>query len=168
MFYEVYQRLNHGHNIEDHVVLDHDVRVKGRFKVTSKKGVEVRVFLERGKTLKVGEVLKTECGKEIEILGAEEAVSHAECASWETFSKACYHLGNRHVKIQVGERWLRMKPDYVLEAMLELLGLSVSKENALFIPEDGAYSGGGHAHADDAHDEHSHDKANDGDHHHHH
>jgi urease accessory protein len=168
MFYEVYQRLNHGHNIEDHVVLDHDVRVKGRFKVTSKKGVEVRVFLERGNTLKVGEVLKTECGKEIEILGAEEEVTHAECENWETFSKACYHLGNRHVKIQVGERWLRMKPDYVLEAMLELLGLSVSKKTVLFIPEDGAYSGGGHAHGDDSHDEHSHDKANDGDHHHHH
>jgi urease accessory protein len=61
-----------------------------------------------------------------------------------------------------------MKPDYVLEAMLELLGLSVSKENVLFIPEDGAYSGGGHSHGDDSHDEHSHDKANDGGHHHHH
>lgn len=152
--YEVYQRLNHGHHIEDHVVLDHDIRVKGRFKVISKKGIEVRVFLERGKTLQVGEVLKTECGKEIEILGAEEDVTRAECDDWETFSKACYHLGNRHVKIEVGNRYLRMKPDYVLEEMLELLGLTVSKENAVFLPEDGAYAGGhshGHSH------EHSHD-----------
>jgi urease accessory protein len=152
MIYEVYQRLDHGHDIDDYVVLDHDIRVKGRFKVTSQKGVEVRVFLERGKTLKVGEVLKTECGKEIEILGAEEDVTRATCDDWAVFSKACYHLGNRHVKIQIGgggdsERWLRMKPDYVLEEMLELLGLTVTKDNAVFLPEDGAYSGGGHGHS---------------------
>jgi urease accessory protein len=150
MFYEVYQRLNHGHDIKDQVVLDHDVRVKGRFKTTSQQGVEVRVFLERGKTLQVGEVLKTECGKEIEVLGAEEDVAYATCDNWENFSKACYHLGNRHVKIQVGERWLRMKPDYVLEEMLVLLGLQVTQERAVFIPEDGAYTGthhqGGHHH----------------------
>lgn len=146
MSYEVYQRLDHGHHIVDQVVLDHDVRVKGRFKVLSEKGVEVRVFLERGKTLRVGEVLKTECGKEIEILGAEETVAVATCDNWEAFSKACYHLGNRHVKIQVGERWLAMKPDYVLEEMLVLLGLTVSQKQAVFIPEDGAYANGGAQH----------------------
>ncbi len=147
MFYEVYTRLDHGHHIEDSVVLEHDVRVKGRFKVTSQKGVEVRVFLERGKTLRVGEVLKTQCGKEIQVVGAKETVAHATCDNWETFSKACYHLGNRHVKIQVGERWLVMKPDYVLEEMLTLLGLHVSQKQAVFDPEDGAYSnGGGHHH----------------------
>ncbi len=148
--YEVYERLDHGHHIEDTVVLDHDIRVKGRFKVISEKGVEVRVFLERGKTLQIGEVLKTECGKEIEVVGAKESVVDASCDDWEAFSKACYHLGNRHVKIQVGERWLRMKPDYVLEEMLVLLGLTVAQEQAVFIPEDGAYSGGhshGHDHA---------------------
>lgn len=155
-FYEVYERLSHGHNIEDQIVLDHDIRVKGRFKALSKKGVEVRVFLERGKTLQVGEVLKTECGKEIEVLGAKEELTYATCDDWQIFSKACYHLGNRHVKIQVGDRWLRMKPDYVLEEMLELHGLKIAKEYAVFTPEEGAYKGG-HSHA------HSH-----GDSHHHH
>ncbi len=171
--YEVYERLSHGHHIDDHVVLEHDIRVKGRFKVTSQKGVEVRVFLERGKTLQVGEVLKTECGKAIEILGAEENVTRAECDDWLTFSKACYHLGNRHVKIQIGgaeeggHRWLRMKSDYVLEEMLQLLGLTVSQENAVFVPEDGAYSSqgsGGHSHSH-SHG-HSHDDEEGGHHHH--
>jgi urease accessory protein len=163
MIYEVYQRLDHGHHIEDSVVLAHDVRVKGRFKVVSQKGVEVRVFLERGKTLRVGEVLKTECGKEIDIVGAEEQVTLDCCDDWEAFSKACYHLGNRHVKFQVGERWLRIKPDYVLEEMLVLLGLTIIQETAVFLPEDGAYAAGhGHSHG------HSHiDSHGDDDHHHH-
>jgi len=154
--YEVYERLDHGHHIAAGLVLDQDIRVKGRFKVMSEKGVEVRVFLERGKTLQIGEVLKTECGKEIEIQGAEEDVSRAQCDDWLTFSKACYHLGNRHVKVQVGDAthsavekpWLRIKPDYVLEEMLVLLGLTITPERAVFIPEDGAYAGGGsHSHS---------------------
>ncbi|MGH1484854.1 MAG: urease accessory protein UreE [Cellvibrionaceae bacterium] len=157
MFVEVYERLNHTHDpIDDQVVLDHDIRQKGRFKIISKKGTEVRVFLERGKTLEVGEYLKTECGKVIEITGAEEKVIQASCDDWETFSKACYHLGNRHVKIQVGERWLRIKPDYVLEEMLALLGLSLENETAVFLPESGAYSKGHSHHHDDGHHEHDH------------
>lgn len=153
MIYEVYQRLDHAHDIDDAVTLDSDIREKGRFKTIAKSGAEVRVFLERGKTLQVGEVLKTECGKYIEICGAPEEVAQATCDDWETFSKACYHLGNRHVKIQIfadeRDRWLRIKPDYVLEEMLELLGLTVTKQTEVFVPESGAYVKGhakGHAH----------------------
>jgi urease accessory protein len=142
MFVEVYERLDHAHHIDDQIVLDHDLREKGRFKIRSQNGVEVRVFLERGKALFIGECLKTECGKIIEIIGANEDVSDARCSDWQQFSKACYHLGNRHVKIQVLERCLRIKPDYILEEMLELLGLTVTKSTAVFIPELGAYAPG--------------------------
>jgi len=141
-YFEVYQRLDHTHDVDDQIILEHDVREKGRFKAISVSGVEVRVFLERGKTLLIGEYLKTECEKIIQVLGAEEDVVEAACGDWETFSKACYHLGNRHVKIQVGECWLRMKSDYVLEEMLQMLGLIVTQKRAVFIPESGAYSGG--------------------------
>jgi len=153
MFVEVYERLEHGHEIDDQVTLDHNHREKGRFKIRSENGVEVRVFLERGKALLVGECLKTECGKIIEILGAPEPVSDATCSNWELFSRACYHLGNRHVKIQVLERQLRIKPDYVLEEMLQQLGLTVTKTTAVFIPELGAYAPGytGHQHHDHDH-----------------
>ena len=150
MIYEVYQRLDHVHHIDDAVTLDSDTREKGRFKAIANSGAEVRVFLERGKTLQVGEVLKTECGKHIEICGASEDIIQATCDDWETFSKACYHLGNRHVKIQIGERWLRIKPYYVLEEMLELLGLTITKKTDVFVPESGAYANGhamgGHHH----------------------
>ncbi len=153
MFVEVYERLDHAHTIDDHIVLDHDMRDKGRFKVMSENGTEVRVFLERGKTLAISECLKTECGKIIEVVGANEEVSDATCEDWQQFSKACYHLGNRHVKIQVLDRVLRIKPDYVLEEMLELLGLTVTNTKAVFIPESGAYAPGytGHHHHDHEH-----------------
>ena len=145
--YEVYQRLSHSHDpVDDQVILDHEIRDKGRFKVISAKGIEVRVFLERGKTLAVGEILKTECGKFLEVVGAQEAVIEANCEDWQIFSKACYHLGNRHVKLQVGDRWLRIKPDTVLEEMLTLLGLSLTPKNTVFTPESGAYASGYHHH----------------------
>ena len=147
MYYEIYQRLQHSHApVDDRVVLNHELREKGRFKVNSEKGVEVRVFLERGKTLRIGEILPTECGRLIAVAGAEEAVVKATCDDWAAFSKACYHLGNRHVRLQLGDRWLSIKPDYVLEEMLELLGLRLTREVAVFVPECGAYAGGHHHH----------------------
>jgi urease accessory protein len=82
----------------------------------------------------------------VRIEGAVEEVTHAECEDWHTFARACYHLGNRHVKIQVGERWLRIKPDHVLEEMLELLGLTLTKQDTVFVPESGAYAHGHHHH----------------------
>jgi urease accessory protein len=85
------------------------------------------------------------------VKGAVEDVAHASCEDWEAFSKACYHLGNRPTKIQVGERWLRIKPDHVLEAMLHMLGLIVSHEEAVFVPESGAYSSGGNSHGHSHH-----------------
>ncbi|KZY30606.1 urease accessory protein UreE [Oleiphilus sp. HI0081] len=157
---EVYERLGtHCHEeVSEVVKLDSDQRDRGRLKLTSENGVDVRVFLERGKPLLVGEYLKSECGKIIQVQGAVESVAHASCEDWRTFSRACYHLGNRHTKIEVGERWLRIKPDHVLEEMLHLLGLVVTHEGEVFAPESGAYSKGGHSHSHGhSHDGHSHE-----------
>ncbi|MBN0988943.1 urease accessory protein UreE [Amphritea pacifica] len=145
---EVYERLgDHCHGVVyTTVVLSQEQRDRGRLKLTGENGEEIRLFLERGKPLQVGEYLKTSCGKLIKVEGAVEPVTHAQCDDWHTFARACYHLGNRHVKLQVGERWLRMQPDHVLEEMLELLGLTLSHQEAIFVPESGAYSHGGHHH----------------------
>lgn len=145
---DIYQRLGcHCHEpVYTKVVLSHEQRERGRLKLVGTNNEEVRVFLERGKPLLVGEYLKSECGKIVQVEGAVESVAHASCDDWESFSKACYHLGNRHTKIQIGERWLRIKPDHVLEEMLHLLGLVISHEEAVFNPESGAYSHGHHSH----------------------
>jgi len=145
---DIYTRLGtHCHDeIYTRVTLSHEQRERGRLKLEGENGEEIRVFLDRGKPLLVGEFLRSECGKTIEIVGAVESVAHASCDDWEAFAKACYHLGNRHTKVQVGQCWLRIKPDHVLEDMLHLLGLVVSHEEAVFNPESGAYSHGHHSH----------------------
>lgn len=144
---EIYQRLGtHCHEaIDATITLTHDERDKGRLLTNSENGEEVRLFLERGKPLQVGEYLKAQCGRHVRVEGAVEAIVHADCLDWHTFARACYHLGNRHVKLQVGERWLRIQPDHVLEDMLLGLGLSVHHQQAIFLPESGAYAHG-HSH----------------------
>lgn len=148
--YEVQERigLTCTDSVADVVVVTYEQRERGRLKLVSEQGREVRVFLERGKPLIVGEYLRTTCGQVIEVAGAVEEVAHASCDDWQTFAKACYHLGNRHTKVEVGERWLRIKPDHVLEDMLHLLNLVVTHEKAIFRPESGAYAHGHHHHAE--------------------
>ena len=99
--------------------------------------------------------MKTECGLLIEVKGQAEAVSTAVGTDWLTFSKVCYHLGNRHTTLQVGELWVRFKPDHVLEELAENYGLTIDKNLAVFAPENGAYGKrSGHSHE---HSEHSHE-----------
>lgn len=161
MIYEVYERLDLGANtavaVDEQLVLDHLQRERGRFKAESQSGAEIRVFLERGKTLQIGEILRSQCGHHIVVTGAEEAVMEAECADWEMFARACYHLGNRHVKLQIDGRRLRIVPDHVLGDMLIGLGLEVRETRAVFVPESGAYGAHRHGHSHShAHDGHSH------------
>jgi len=131
--------------VHDVVVLDHLQREKGRLKVLTGAGDELRIFLERGKTLRVGEILQSDCGRNFRVEAASEPVLRAATDDWLLFARACYHLGNRHVKMQVGECWLRIAPDHVLGDMLAQLGLAIAEETAPFIPESGAYAGA-HAH----------------------
>lgn len=145
---EIHQRLgvDCGATIDEQLVLTHEQREKGRLRTQTDSGREVRIFLDRGKPLQVGEILLSQCGTHLVIVGAEEPVTTARCDDWQQFSRACYHLGNRHVKVQLGECWLRLSPDHVLEDMLQLLGLTLRHEQAIFVPESGAYRHGHHSH----------------------
>tara|TARA_R110001606_G_scaffold282459_1_gene431069 strand:+ start:802 stop:1269 length:468 start_codon:yes stop_codon:yes gene_type:complete len=139
---QISTRLSHVYQVpSDSVTLDYDTRQKARIKITTDKGVDAGIFIERGKPLLINEVLKSDCGQHVQVLGALEPVTTASCGNWLTFSKVCYHLGNRHTKLQVGERWLRFKPDHVLSELVQQLGCSVSDEPAIFEPESGAYNG---------------------------
>ncbi len=128
------------------LALDHLQREKGRFKSRLADGTEVRVLLERGRTLPIGQVLRSVCGRYLVVTGTPEPVTLARARDWTMFAHACYHLGNRHVRVQIGERWLRIMPDHVLELMLAQLGLEVLSEQAVFEPTSGAYRGSGHVH----------------------
>lgn len=158
---DVYQRMTDTVHaaVDTVIVLNHDQRSKGRLKTEDTTGEPVRLFLERGKSLMPGELLKSECGRVIEVQAAVEPVMIASCDDWLLFSRACYHLGNRHVKIEVNERSLKITPDHVLQEMLELLGLTVQTTEDVFVPESGAYftsSAHGHHHSEAHEHKHGH------------
>ena len=139
--------------VDDIIMLDHIQREKGRLKVTSRNGDEVCLFLERGQVLQCDEVLHSQCNRFIRVKLAKEEVVTARASSWPEFSRACYHLGNRHVRLQLGNLWLRFLPDPVLEGLMKHLGLETVTEQAAFEPESGAY-GFGHSGKSSHHHDH--------------
>ncbi|MFK8021539.1 MAG: urease accessory protein UreE [Pseudomonadales bacterium] len=128
--------------VDDIIELDHIQREKGRLKVTSKNGEEVRLFLERGKLLVRDQVLQSDCNKLLKVSLAKERVVTVRTNSWPIFSRACYHLGNRHVRMQIGDRWLRFLEDPVLIELVEMFGLTTEICEDEFEPESGAYGHG--------------------------
>ena len=126
------------------LTLSFDDRQRSRLRTRLDSGEEAGLFLERGQILRGGDVLAAEDGLLIEVRAAPEPVSTVVCADAVQLARAAYHLGNRHVALQVGDGWLRYRHDHVLDAMVRGLGLDVSCGIAPFEPEGGAY--GGHAH----------------------
>lgn len=136
------------------LTLPFEKRSKSRLLATLDDGREVGLFLERGIILRHGDCLAGEEGTVIQIVAAPEPVSKGRASSPLNLARACYHLGNRHMPLQVGDGWLQYQADHVLDEMVRGLGLEVVAETQPFEPEGGAYSEGhshGHSH------EHSHD-----------
>ena len=123
-------------------------RVKSRIKVTLDDGREAGLFLPRGKILRDGDLVASEDGIIVQIKAAPELVSTVTSDNPHALAVASYHLGNRHVPLQVEPSWLRYLHDHVLDDMVKGLGLSVKTETAPFEPEAGAYqsSANGHHH----------------------
>ena len=134
------------HNGADAVLtLPFDKRQRSRFRARLDNGEEVGVYLERGTLLRGGDHLSDSNGLVVAIEAASESVSTVYGDARE-LTRAAYHLGNRHVHVQVGENWLRYLHDHVLDSMIEQMGLTVVVEQAPFEPEAGAYHGDNHAH----------------------
>jgi urease accessory protein len=142
------------------VELDWDVRQKSRFDATDSSGRTLGVFLPRGTVVRGGDVLVAEDGSLIRVLAAPQAVLKvtfcSEHGSVFDLTRAAYHLGNRHVALQLAPNHLKLEPDHVLADMLRQMHLSVQEVTEPFDPESGAYgqNGGehGHAHGDHDHD----------------
>ncbi len=133
------------------LTLPYERRIKGRLRVILDDGREAGLFLERGTTLKDGDLLSDGNGLWVRIIAAPETVSSAVCDHPLLFARACYHLGNRHVPLQIEPGRLRYQHDHVLDEMMRGLGLGITVEQAPFEPEPGAYSGGGHHHGGHEH-----------------
>ena len=123
------------------LTLPFEKRQKSRLRVSLDNDQEAALILERGSVMRHGELLRADNGLIIEIRAADEEVAVVLTEDSFLFARACYHLGNRHVPLQIGEGWLRIQRDHVLENMVQSLGLTVSHQLAPFEPESGAYSG---------------------------
>jgi urease accessory protein len=155
------------------VELDWDVRCKSRFDATDSAGRALAVILPRGSVVRGGDVLVAEDGSLIVVKAAPQpvmVVRHCtEHGSPFDLLRAAYHLGNRHVQLELQSDRLLLEPDHVLAGMLKQMHLLVSDEQMPFEPEAGAYAAGGHGHAHghdhdhggDAHAHHDHDHGHD-------
>jgi len=120
--------------------LPFELRQKSRLRARLASGEEVRLMLARGTVMRGGDVVTTIDGREVEIVAAKEKLLHIES---DHLARVAYHLGNRHVPVQVGHGFLRIAEDHVLEDLALQLGARVSHIQAPFEPEAGAY---GHHH----------------------
>jgi urease accessory protein len=142
------------------VTLDWDTRQKSRFDFTDSTGRHVGVFLARGTVVRGGDVLVAQDGSFIRVIAADQPVivitACQEHGSPFDLTRAAYHLGNRHVPIELKPDHLKIEPDHVLAEMLRSMHLQVAETNAPFEPEGGAYAHTGHPHGHGRDHEHHH------------
>ena len=145
-----------------HVELDWDARQKSRFDATDSAGTRFGVFLPRGSIVRGGDVLVRDDGTLVAVRARAQPVLVVTAAAGRSphdLLRAAYHLGNRHVPLEVRADRLQLEPDHVLAGMLRRMGLWVEAVEASFEPEAGAYGPGsdrGHGHDQEHHHPHAH------------
>lgn len=118
-------------------------RTRCRLRVLLDDGREAGLFLPRGSVLHHGDGLIAEDGMVARIIAAPEHLSRVESADPLLLARAAYHLGNRHVPLQIEPGRLSYRHDQVLDDLVRGLGLNVTLVDAAFEPEAGAYGGNG-------------------------
>lgn len=144
------------------LTLDWDVRQKSRFDAETSDGRRVGVFLPRGTLVRGGDVLLTQDGSLLRVVAAPQPVlritactdhhhGHSHDLAFDLM-RAAYHLGNRHVPIELKPDHLKIEPDHVLADLLRAMHLNVVEVSESFEPEGGAYAAGhGHGTGDVSH-----------------
>ena len=138
-------------NAQAQLKLPFDLRQKSRLRTKLVNGEDAWLLLPRGDILRGGDKLLANDGRIVEVVSEIEDVLHVECANAMALARAAYHLGNRHVPVQVGDGFLRIAADHVLAEMLQGLGATLTAMRAPFEPEAGAYGnhGGSHHHSEE-------------------
>ena len=129
----------------DELVLSFEARNRSRLRTRLASGEEIGLFLPRGGILRDGDVLRSAAGRLVRIVAAPEQLAEVRSEDPLALARAAYHLGNRHVAVEVGAGYLRFARDAVLEGMVTQMGLRVQAVEAPFSPEPGAY-GSAHTH----------------------
>ena len=144
----------------DTIVLDYDDRHRRRVSMTGVRGLTFLLDLPEAVMLRSGDALKLDDGRMVEVVAAPEALAEIKCGSLPDLARAAWHLGNRHLPVQIIGPKLRIRRDHVIEDMLRGLGAQVTEIEAPFDPEGGAYAQAtqtqGHDHAGHEHAGHEH------------
>lgn len=122
-------------------------RQRSRLRVALSNGQEALLLMPRGSVLRGGDTLALSDGRVVLVSAAPERVSTVRAESARALARVAYHLGNRHIPLEVGEGFVRYQHDHVLDGMVRELGLVVMVEDAPFEPEGGAYGGHSHSHS---------------------
>lgn len=146
-----------GEHWDAELAMTHELRCKTRLRTRSADGEDVALFLAAGSPpLADGDRLLANDGRVARVRALPEPLLHVTAADARELTRAAYHLGNRHVPVQIlpteGGGRLRFQADHVLADMIRGLGCAVAEIEAPFQPEAGAYGGGHHHHGDDLHD----------------
>ncbi|HAN32895.1 MAG TPA: urease accessory protein UreE [Gammaproteobacteria bacterium] len=149
---EFIEKVKSSENVDGSVTLDLQQRVKSRLKTRSDSGDDIGIFMERGTILEDGDLIRDLEGYVLEVVAASETLSSIYSDDPLLLARACYHLGNRHVELQIKNTSIHYRHDHVLDDMIKSFGLDVVIESLPFQPENGAY----HSHADSHSHSHEH------------
>ncbi len=141
---QITERLREPLPAQATLTLPFEQRRKSRLRTRLDNGQDVGLFLPRGTVLRHGDRLRATSGLIVEVRAAPETVSTARADDALLLARTAYHLGNRHVALQLAPGWLRYSHDHVLDGMVRELGLAVNREQAPFEPEAGAHDGERH------------------------
>lgn len=141
----------------DSVVLTFDDRHRRRFAMQAVHGLSFLLDLPEATALRSGDALVLDDGAFVEVVASAEPLAEITAADEAALVRIAWHLGNRHLPVQLAGRKIRIRHDHVIEAMVQGLGGRVREIEAPFDPEGGAYASAGHA----MHDDHVHDHAHD-------
>lgn len=130
----------------DTIVLDAQDRHRRRVVFVGAEGATYLLDLPRPAQLRDGDALVIEGGAVVRVTGKPEPLVEISAANAQELARLAWHIGNRHIEVQIAGDALRIRRDHVLEEMLRGLGATLSYIDAVFDPEHGAYAHGGHDH----------------------
>ncbi|HIG89211.1 urease accessory protein UreE [Candidatus Thioglobus sp.] len=126
--------------IDATITLTLEQRVKSRLKAQLDNGEDVGIFMQRGGVLEHGDLIETEDNFVVKVVAATELLSSIYTTDPLLLARTCYHLGNRHVELQITQNSIHYRHDHVLDEMVQSFGLDVISEQLPFCPEKGAYT----------------------------
>ncbi len=137
----------------DVVRLDYDRRTRRRMALTGSGGLSFLLDLTKAPVLRTGDGIRLEDGRIVRVEAAPERLLEITCADEKALARIAWHLGNRHLATEIGERIIHIRDDHVIAEMVAGLGAAVRSVDRPFNPEGGAYGHGAvHGHSHGHHD----------------